>query len=326
VSSKIRTAVVGVGHLGKFHAQKYKALDICEFVGVCDNSKERVAQVANELNVKGFTDIRELLGKVDAVTIAASTAAHFELSKFFLENNIHVNVEKPITSTSVEARELCELARKKNLKLQVGHVERFNPALKAAKASLKSPLFIECHRLAPFKPRSLEVSVMLDLMIHDLDVILSLVNRKVTNVSAVGTPVMTKTIDIANARIEFENGAVANVTASRVSQSALRKFRVFQKDQYLSMDFGSGEVQLITKTGEFEPSSTALPIKSESWNLEKGDALLEETRSFVNSIINNTKCEVTGEDGLLALELAEKISDDIEKRLALNINSFGRSL
>jgi len=326
VNLKIRTAVIGVGHLGRFHAQKYKSLETCELIGVCDNLKERSAQVANELNVESFSDPRELIGRVDAVTIAANTSAHFELAKFFLQNNIHVNVEKPITSTSIEARELCELANKKNLKLQVGHVERFNPALKAAKANLKSPLFIECHRLAPFKPRSLEVSVMLDLMIHDLDVILSLVNRKVTSVSAVGTPVMTKTIDIANARIEFENGAVANVTASRVSQSALRKFRVFQKDQYLSMDFGSGDVQLITKTGEFESSSSTIPFKSEAWNLEKGDALLEETRSFINSIINNTQCEVTGEDGLLALELAEKIGHDIEKRLALNINSFGRGL
>lgn len=326
MSSKIRTAVVGVGHLGRFHAQKYKALDICDFVGVCDSSKERAVQVAAELNVKSFTNPSELLGKVDAVTIAASTSSHYEVAKLFLQNGIHVNVEKPITSTSIEARELCDLAQKNKLKLQVGHVERFNPALRAARASLRSPLFIECHRLAPFKPRSLEVSVMLDLMIHDLDVILSLVNRKVVNISAVGTPVMTKTIDIANARIEFENGAVANVTASRVSQSALRKFRVFQKDQYLSMDFGSGDVQLITKTGEFEPNNSSLPFKTESWNLEKGDALLEETRSFVNSIINNTKCEVTGEDGLLALELAEKISHDIEKRLDLNSSSFGRSL
>ncbi len=327
MSSRIRTAVVGVGHLGRFHAQKYKALeDLCTFVGVCDSSNDRVAQVAAELNVKGFTNPKELLGKVDAVTIAASTSAHYEVAKFFLQNKIHVNVEKPITSTSREAYELCELAQKNNLKLQVGHVERFNPAFKAAKANLKSPLFIECHRLAPFKPRSLEVSVMLDLMIHDLDVILSLVNRKVTNVSAVGTPVMTKTIDIANARIEFDNGAVANVTASRVSQSALRKFRVFQKDQYLAMDFGSGEVQLISKTGEFEANTTTLPFKTESWNLEKGDALLEETRSFINSVINNTKCEVTGEDGLLALELAEQIGHDIEKRLDLSTNSIGRGL
>lgn len=326
MSSKIRTAVVGVGHLGRFHAQKYQSLSECDFVGVCDSSKDRCQQIATELKVKSFFDPRELVGKVDAVTIAASTSAHYELAKFFLQNNIHVNVEKPITSTSAEGRELCDIALKNKLKLQVGHVERFNPALKAAKANLKAPTFIECHRLAPFKPRSLEVSVMLDLMIHDLDVILSLVNRKVTNVSAVGTSVMTKTIDIANARIEFENGAVANVTASRVSQGALRKFRVFQKDQYLSMDFGSGEVQLITKTGEFEPENSNLPFKTETWNLEKGDALLEETRSFLNSINNNTKCEVTGEDGLLALELAEKISHDIDKRLALNTHSIGRGL
>ncbi len=317
---KLRTAVVGVGYLGRFHAQKYKLIDNVELVAVCDADPKRAKEIADELKVAAEPDFKNLVGKVDAVTIAASTPKHYEISKFFLQNKIHVHVEKPMTSLVSEAEELCRIAKEMKVKLQVGHVERFNPALLSAKKKLKNPLFIECHRLAPFKPRSTEVSVVLDLMIHDLDVILSLVNSRVSGVSAVGTPVMTKNIDIANARVEFENGVVANVTASRVSQIAVRKFRVFQQDQYFSMDFGSGEVLLLSKTGEFKENQP-LPLEQETWNLEKSDALLAETKSFVEAINNDTPCQVTGEDGLVALALAEKISHDIEKRLVRNFNS-----
>ena len=244
------------------------------------------------------------------MTVAATTSAHYELVKFFLTQGIHVNVEKPMTSTVEQAREICELARKNNLKLQVGHVERFNPALVAAQQKLERPLFIECHRLAPFKPRGIDVSVVLDLMIHDLDVVLSLVKSKVKAIHAIGANVLTKTADLANVRLEFESGAVVNITSSRVSQNAQRKFRVFQNNQYLSIDFGSGEVVLLTKVGEF--SGSELPIEKETWSLDKGDALLAETESFVNSVINDTACVVTGEDGLAALELAEQIIAKIE--------------
>lgn len=312
---KLRTAVVGVGHLGRFHAQKHKLIENVELIGVCDPRADVAGRVASELDVNAFTDPERLLGKVDAVTVAASTQAHFELCKMFLENGIHVLVEKPITSTSAQGEELCALAEKKGLKLQVGHVERFNPALIAVKEKLARPLFIECHRLAPFKVRSTEVDVVLDLMIHDLDVILSLVRSRPVQVSAVGTPVMTQRLDIANARIEFENGAVANVTASRVSTVTQRKFRVFQDKQYLSIDFQSGEVNLLTKTGEWSPDGE-LPIDHQAYNLEKGDALLDETKSFVNSCLNDQPVLVTGTDGLNALRLAEQIVANAQKRLS----------
>jgi predicted dehydrogenase len=286
---------------------------LVKLVGVCDGSPERAKQIGEELGVSYFTNPQDLVGKVDCVTIAATTSAHYELCKFFLKNGIHVNVEKPITTTSEEAEEICQLAESKNLKLQVGHVERFNPALIAASAKLHKPLFVECHRLAPFKPRGVDVSVVLDLMIHDLDLILHLVQSEPVAVYANGARVLTKTYDIANARIEFKSGAVANVTSSRVSIKTERKFRVFQENQYFSLDFGAGEIRLLTKTGEFTDMDN-LPIENETWNLEKSDALLAETKSFVESIVHDKPCAVTGRDGLKALKLAEDIIEVIERR------------
>jgi predicted dehydrogenase len=313
--SKLRTAVVGVGYLGRFHAQKHRALDNIEFVGVCDANPERARTVAAEVGTAAFADHRELLGKVDAVTIAASTSEHFALAKFFLENGVHVLVEKPMTRTSAEAAELTALAAKRGLKLQVGHVERFNPALLAARRTLTTVRFIECHRLAPFKGRGADVNVILDLMIHDLDVILSLVPAEPTNVSAVGIAVLTDEVDIANARIEFANGAIANVTASRVSTSSQRRIRCFQPNQYVSIDFGSGEVRRVSKQGEWREGAT--PLQEEAWNLEKGDALLAETRAFVAAIVEDKPCEVSGADGLAALKLAEAIGAEIARRREL---------
>lgn len=312
-ATPLRCAVVGVGYLGRFHAQKYKALPEAELVGVCDSREEPGRQVATELGVEWLANYQDLKGKVDAVTVASTTSSHYEIAKFFLENGIHVHVEKPMTSTSAEGLELCRLAEKNGLKLQVGHIERFNPAFVAAREKLQRPLFIECHRLAPFKPRGFDVSVVLDLMIHDLDVILSLVNSDPVDVSAIGTPVLTGDIDIANARVEFASGTVANITASRVSQKSERKFRVFQGNQYLSMDFGAGEVRLLTKTGEW--GGDTLPLDQDVWSLEKGDALLAETAAFVKSVRENQPCVVTGQDGLVALRLAEQIEADIRGRL-----------
>ncbi len=317
---KLRGAVVGVGYLGRFHAQKYAKLEEIDLVGVCDNNLDRAKEVATELSCKAFDNYKELVGQVDAVTVASTTQTHYEIAKFFLENGIHVHVEKPMTTTVPQGEELVEIAKKNSLKLQVGHVERFNKALSSAQEKLNKPLFIECHRLAPFKPRGVDVDVVLDLMIHDLDVILSLVDSEIESVSAVGTPVLTEMVDIANARIEFKSGTVANVTASRVSQSATRKFRVFQSSQYLSIDFGSGELNLTTKTGDWvfrgeELDEENLPLEFEAWNLEKGDALLDETQSFARSILEDTECVVSGEDGLKALKLAEAIRNDIQRRL-----------
>lgn len=312
--SLTRVAVVGGGHLGRFHSQKFAAMDNCQLVGVCDVNLEQAQKVAGEVKTQAYTDYKKLLGAVDAVLIATPTTTHFEVAQFFLENNVHVHVEKPLTATVAEAEELCRIAKDKNLVLQVGHVERFNPALVAAKDKLGVPLFLEVHRLAPFKPRSIDVDVVLDLMIHDLDVVMSLVKSPVKSVSAVGTPVLTKTYDIANVRLEFESNAVANLTASRVSLNSTRKFRVFQKSQYLSIDFGSGEVNLTTKTGEWIPGEEP-PLSIESWNLEKGDALMAEDKAFVAAVRGEGPCLVTGEDGLNALRVAELIRADIAKRL-----------
>jgi predicted dehydrogenase len=309
---KLRAAVVGVGYLGRFHAQKYRALDDVDLVGVCDLDATAGRVVAESVATRYFADYRELAGLVDAVTIAASTSAHFALAKFFLEHGVHVLIEKPMTRTSRESAELNELAARRGLKLQVGHVERFNTALLSAREGLTGVRFIECHRLAPFKGRGADVNVVLDLMIHDLDVILSLVGARPVNVSAVGIPVLTDDVDIANARIEFANSAIANVTASRASTSAQRMVRVFQPNQYVAIDFGGGEVRRVTRTGS--PSEGMAALKSESWNLEKGDALLAETRSFVEAIVEDKPCQVSGEDGYAALELAEWIVAEIEKR------------
>lgn len=309
---KLRTGVVGVGYLGRFHAQKYKSLPQSDLVGVCDVSEENGRKVSTEVGVPFFKDAKDLIGKVDAVSIASTTRSHFELAKFYLENGIHVLVEKPITLKSNEADELCQIAKLRNLKLQVGHVERFNTAFLAAKEKLQKPLFIEAHRLAPFKGRSTDVDVVMDVMIHDLDVLLSLVNSKVRSVSAVGVPVITAFTDIANARIEFDSGCIANITASRVSLSSTRKFRVFQQDQYLSIDFEKGDINLTTKTGEWENGN--IPLNHETWNLTKADAILEETKAFLDAILTNSPVPVPGEDALKALRLAEKILEDIQRR------------
>jgi len=310
---RVRTAVVGTGYLGKFHAEKYAALPEAELVGVCDIDERAGRQVAEALGVRYFKDHTELAGRVDAVTIAATTSAHFELAKYFLEHDVHVLVEKPMTRTAEQARLLTELAERKGLKLQVGHVERFNPALLSARESLTDIDFIECHRLAPFTARGADVDVVRDLMIHDLDVMLSLVASAPREVSAVGTGVLTDTIDIANARIEFESGAIANVTASRVSTSGQRRFRVFQQSQYVSIDFGQGEVRRVVA----KPGSTEEPFEIERWSLDKGDALRAETASFLDAIVNDKPCAVSGRDGLAALELAEAIVADIDRRSVL---------
>ena len=306
--SALKTAVVGAGYLGRFHAEKHRTLDGVELVGVCDVDAARGEAVASAVATRYFADHRTLVGQVDAVAIAASTTAHYELAKFFLEHGVHVLVEKPITRTSREARELARLAAERGLKLQVGHIERFNPALLAARETLHDVRFVECHRLAPFKSRGADVNVVLDLMIHDLDVILSLVDAPPVEVSAVGTSVLTDTVDIANARITFGNGATANVTASRVSTGEQRRFRVFQPRLYVSIDFGKNELRRVWSRGPDEP------LAEERASLDKSDALLAETAAFVAAVRDDTPCVVTGEDGVAALELAEAVIADIERR------------
>jgi predicted dehydrogenase len=314
-SKKLRIAVVGAGHLGRFHSQKFSKIVDCELIAICDVDGVKAKAVADEVQSSPETNYKNLLGRVDAVMVATPTTNHYEVAKFFLQNGVHVQVEKPLTESVSEAKELCQLANEKKLVLQVGHVERFNPALIAAKDKLGVPLFIECHRLAPFKPRSIDVDVVLDLMIHDLDVVMSLIKSPVKSVSAIGTPVLTKTVDIANVRLEFESKAIANLTASRVSLNSMRKFRVFQRSQYLSIDFGSGEVNLTTKTGDWKFGEDP-PLALENWNLEKGDALMVEDQAFIDAVLQRKPCLVTGEDGLRALEVAEMIRADIQKRIS----------
>jgi predicted dehydrogenase len=309
--NKLRTAVVGVGYVGRFHAQKHRTIDGIELVAVCDRDAERSHAVAAEVGTRAFQDARGLLGLVDAVTIAATTAEHFALARLFLEHGVHVLVEKPLARTSAEAAILVRLAAERRRKLQVGHVERFNPALLAARDTLTEVRFIECHRLAPFKGRGADVNVVLDVMIHDLDLILSLVRSRPVGVSAVGIPVLTPDVDIANARIEFHNGAIANVTASRVTTTPQQRLRIFQPNQYLAIDFASGEVRRVTKRADSSAGST--PLRDETWVLDKGDMLLAETQAFVDAIVNDTPCAVSGADALASLELAEMIVADIAR-------------
>jgi predicted dehydrogenase len=310
--------VVGVGYLGRYHAQKYARMRTADLIGVCDVDETAGRAVAEELGCDYYADHRELVDSVEAVSIAATTSAHYELAKFFLEHGVHVLVEKPMTATSAEARELTEIAETRGLKLQVGHIERFNPALLAARRGLDRPSFIECHRLAPFTARGADVNVVLDLMIHDLDVILSLVEAKPRQVSAVGIAALTATVDVANARIEFDNGAIANVTASRASTKSERKFRVWQDQQYVSIDFGRGVVQKVRSRAEWHDGES--PLEQESWNLEKGDALADEIAAFLHAVQSGEDCQVSGRDGLAALELAELIMRDIDERRARRQN------
>ncbi len=233
---KIRVAVIGVGYLGRFHAQKYAALPECELVGVVDSRPEVAQAVATELGTRAFADCAQLVGRVDAVSIATPTPTHASIATTMLQGGAHVLVEKPITVTPAEAEALIQVARRCDRRLQVGHLERFNPAIVAAEQWLREPRFIECQRLAPFKERGTDVNVVLDLMIHDIDLVQMIVGSAVQSLDAIGTPVFSPEIDIANARLRFANGCVANVTASRVSLKTERKLRVFRDDAYLSID------------------------------------------------------------------------------------------
>lgn len=312
--AKIRCGVVGVGYLGRFHAQKYRLIPNAELVAVCDVSSEASQAVAQELNVLAFTDYRDLFGKVDAVSIAATTNKHFEIAESFLEQGIHVLIEKPITETVQQANRLIQLAKDHNVKLQVGHLERFNAARLALDPYLDTPQFIESERLAPFNPRGTDVNVILDLMIHDIDMIQNLVKSPITSIDAHGTPVLTKAIDIANARITFANHCVANVTASRISFKTERKTRIFQNNAYISIDFQNKQFALFKKgVGELYPG---IPdIIRELKEFEPGDALLEEIKAFLSSIEHDTCPLVTGEEGRDALETAERITSLIHNNL-----------
>ncbi|MCC6551084.1 MAG: Gfo/Idh/MocA family oxidoreductase [Ignavibacteriaceae bacterium] len=328
MAEKLNVGVMGTGHLGSLHAKMFSSMEIANLTGIYDVSAERAAQVAGEYGCKACTTPQELFDVCDAVSIATPTTNHFETATLCLNSGKDVFIEKPITSDISEAEQLVVLAAKNNKILQVGHIERFNPALLSLEKYLLNPLFIQTDRLAQFNPRGTDVNVVLDLMIHDIDIILSLVKSPVVKVDASGVGVVSELIDIANARIEFENGAVANVTASRISQKKMRKMRIFQKDNYISLDFttGNSEVFRITDAdekiatgyisfGEIGAGEKKKKVIYEQPEAREVNALKYELELFVRSVQTRTRPVVSGEDGLRALQVAALINEKIKESL-----------
>jgi len=306
--NKLKCAVIGAGYLGKFHAEKYAGLPDCELVAVVDSNAETAQAIAAKHGVPALTDYQELLGKVDAVSIVVPTSLHYQVARDFLLHGAHVLVEKPITVTVEEADELIKIADEKRLKLMVGHLERFNAALLGMNLTEQKPLFIESHRLAPFNPRANDVSVVLDLMIHDIDIILDIVDSEVERIDAKGVTVLTSDTDIANARIVFKSGCVANVTASRASLKVERKMRLFMPNCYVSVDF-QNRVLAQYRKGEKEMYPGVPEIVSEEAAFENGDALLAEIRHFVDCIREDREPLVSGHAGRRALATAIAITE-----------------
>ncbi|MDY6848615.1 MAG: Gfo/Idh/MocA family oxidoreductase [Geoalkalibacter sp.] len=300
----LRAGVIGVGYLGRFHAQKYAALPDVELVGVVDADQARAEEVAHEVGTMACTDYSELLGRVDLVSIVVPTYLHFKVAKAALNAGVHILLEKPVTQTVAEADELIRIAEDKNLVFQVGHLERFNPAVVALGDVLKNPMFIESHRLSPFKPRGTDVNVVLDLMIHDIDIILNMVNSPVESINSVGVPVLSEEVDIANARLQFANGCVANVTASRVSREPMRRIRIFQPDAYVSIDYQSCKIGIFRKGGEGIPVPAIPNVTMDETSFSQGDPLFDEIKAFVRSVNEGLPPVVSGEDGKRALEVA----------------------
>ncbi len=323
---KLKIGVIGTGHLGKLHIKMLKQIDACSIVGIYDSNKTVAENAGEEFRVNVFENLDDLLEKIDAVSVSATTSAHYDLAKKCLEKNIHVFVEKPITVTIPEAEEIVELAANNSLNLQVGHIERFNPALISLEKYILDPKFIQTDRLAQFNPRGTDVAVVLDLMIHDIDIILSLVKSEVVNVEASGVAVVSNSLDIANARLQFENGAVANVTASRISQKKMRKMRIFQRDNYISLDFitGVSEVYRLIPPDE-KPDSAFISfgeiglgekkkqVVYEQPAIKEVNALRYELELFVNSVLEKKRPVVSGDDGLRALKVAGMIISKINE-------------
>lgn len=303
-NKKLNVAIIGIGHLGSRHLKVYSELpNDVNIVGVCDAKERRTQKLAKHYKVPFLTRHKDFIGKIDAVNICTPTSTHFQIAKDFLQEGIHTLIEKPITSTVKEADELILLAKKKKCILQVGHIERFNSAFEAIKHFSKNPKFIECHRLNRFPNRSLDIGVVMDLMIHDIDIILGLTLSTVKRIDAVGVPVLTPKEDIANARITFENGCVCNLTASRISDEVTRKIRIFLPDAYISLDYVKQEAFIYRKHRKLI-SKHALPI-------EKEEPLRKELLSFLSCIHNNEKPIVSGHEARDALQLALKITNQL---------------
>jgi predicted dehydrogenase len=306
---RIRVAVIGVGHLGRFHAEKYACLPEAELIGIVDTDKKRVGEIASNLKTNAFYSYHDILSrdKVDAVSIVVPTALHYRIAKDFLSQGIDCLLEKPITNTLEEADELIKEAAQSKALLQVGHLERFNAAVIAAEGTVNNPLFIECNRLSPFPNRSTDVDVILDMMIHDIDIILNFVKSDIEAVDAFGMSVITDKADMANARIRFRNGCVANVTASRVSKERERKITLFQHDACISIDYAH---QSMTVFRKFSGGKGEMPrIAEEDMKIEKNDTLLEEVKAFLHCVAVRKSPLVSGEEGRRALQVAQKIQD-----------------
>ena len=316
----LKAGVLGAGHLGKIHLKLLQQSNKYELVGFYDPSKENAQKVSKEFGYHAFNSIEELIEAVDVVDIVTPTLSHFDCAKQAIEKGCHIFIEKPITKTVVEAEAIRTLASQKHVKGQVGHVERFNPAFTAVKDMIVSPMFIECHRLAEFNPRGTDVPVVLDLMIHDIDIILSVVNSPVKNIHASGVTVISETPDIANARIEFENGCVANLTASRISMKNMRKSRFFQKDAYISVDFLEKKSEVVRmKDVPENPDEFAMILQNaegvkkqiyfDNPEVTPNNAILDELESFATAIENNIKPVVSLQQGTNALRVAQRIID-----------------
>ena len=326
----IKIGVLGVGHLGKIHLNCIQKIEGFQLVGFYDTDPERVKVIEREYGIKGYNSISDLLDVVDVVDIVTPTVEHFSCASEAIRKSKHVFIEKPIVTTPAEALELINLATEANVKVQVGHVERFNPAFLAAQPYFCSPMFVETHRLAMFNPRGTDVPVVLDLMIHDIDIVLSIVKSNVKNVHASGVNVVSDTPDIANARLEFENGAVANLTASRLSLKNMRKTRVFQRDAYITVDF-LDKVTEIVRLDEIDvmpedPMAMVIDLgngkKKRRISFEKPEvdninAIVEELKSFHESIIHNTEPPVSIYDGYHALQVAHMVMDKINNSLPI---------
>jgi predicted dehydrogenase len=320
--SMLKVGIFGVGHLGKFHLNNWKEIDGVELVGFYDPSDENAAVATKQYQLKRFTNVDKLLNACDAADIVAPTTSHYELCKAAILKSKHVFVEKPLANTMDEAKELLKLSKEANIKFQVGHVERFNPAFLAVGNQELTPLFIEVHRLAQFNPRGTDVSVILDLMIHDIDIILKLVNSNVKSVAANGVSVMSDTPDIANVRIEFDNGCVANLTSSRISVKKMRKMRLFQKNAYISIDFLEKKTEITKlKTADdknafvfdIETNHGKKTIAFYTPKIEDNNAIKMELESFRDAIITNSNTVVSEVDGFRAMEVAHLILDKISK-------------
>ncbi|MEQ8910061.1 MAG: Gfo/Idh/MocA family oxidoreductase [Vicingaceae bacterium] len=320
----LKIGVLGAGHLGKIHIKLLKQIEAYELVGFYDADPNAAKAASEEYEVQAFDDIDKLIQEVDVIDIVTPTLSHYDCAVKAIKNSKHIFIEKPITNTVEEARKLIDLAEEADVKVQVGHVERFNPAFTATKAYIKHPMFIETHRLAQFNPRGTDVSVVLDLMIHDLDIVLSIVKSNVRRISASGVAVVSDNPDICNARIEFDNGCVANLTASRISLKNMRKTRIFQKDAYLSIDFlekQSEVVRLSNVEGEPDPLSVTIDLGEgkghkqiyfEKPDVENNNAIQDELSAFAASIVQNTTPAVSIHDGYYALDVAHRIIEKLE--------------